>query len=260
MPDPHPRKPQYPPSTKKTRNQDRAIINVGDHAALNTDEKKNHLQTSRYARAARMILEDMRTPPEWKRPATGYFQAINTRRMNMRRWAILDSGASSHFLIVDAPLLHKRKTANPIVVTVANGERVQSTHDGALDIPGLPPGTRYAHVIPGIKHSLLSIVRLCNAGYKIVFGRWGLNIEVRYKGKAVMKDRKGMINGLWYVPITKITSEDNPEQTDKSEINLNQQGQETATQATQRQVRFQTTNAQELDTSTHQESVRINHK
>ena len=33
------------------------------------------------------------------------------------------------------------------------------THDGALDIPGLPPGARYAHVIPGIKHSLLSIVR-----------------------------------------------------------------------------------------------------
>ena len=66
----------------------------------------------------------------------------------MRRWAILDSGASSHFLIVGAPILHKRKTANPIKVTVANGEQVQSTHDGALDIPGLPPGARYAYVIP----------------------------------------------------------------------------------------------------------------
>ena len=76
----------------------------------------------------------------------------------MRRWAILDSGASSHFLIVGAPLLHKRKTANPIIVTVENEKRVQITHDGALDIPGLPPGARYAHVIPGIKYSLLSIV------------------------------------------------------------------------------------------------------
>ena len=172
------------------RNQDHSISKIGDQAALNAEKGKRNLQTSRYARAARTVLEVMRTPPEWKRLATGYFQAINTRRMNMRRWAILDSGASSHFLIVGAPLLHKRKAANPIMVTVANGERVQSTHNGALDIPGLPPGARYAHVIPGIKHSLLSIVRLCNAGYKIVFGRWGLNIEVRYKGKVVMRGRK----------------------------------------------------------------------
>ena len=96
------------------RNQDRTISNIGDQAALNADERKKNLQTSRYARAARTILEDMQTPPEWKRPATGYFQAINTRQMNMRRWTILDSSASSHFLIVGAPLLHKRKAANLI--------------------------------------------------------------------------------------------------------------------------------------------------
>jgi len=145
------------------------------------------------------------------------------------------------------------------MVTVANGERVQSTHDGALDIPGLPLDTRYAHVIPGISHSLLSIVRLCNAGCEIVFGRCGLNVEVRYKqGKVVMKGRKSTINGLCYMPITKINNEDNPGQADKSEVNPNQQGQETASQATQHQVRFQATNTQELSTGTHQEPAKIN--
>ena len=39
----------------------------------------------------------------------------------------------------------------------------------------------------------MSIVRLCNAGCKIVFRRWGLNIEVRYKGKVVMKGRKARL-------------------------------------------------------------------
>ena len=91
-----------------------------------------------------------------------------------------------------------------------------------------------------------------------MFGRWGLNVEVRYKGKVVMKGRKSAINGLWYVPITKINSEDNPGQADKSEVNPNQQGQETATQATQRQVRFRAIYTQELTTGTHQEPVRIN--
>ena len=46
---------------------------------------------------------------------------------------------------------------------------------------------------------------------------------------------------------------DNPEQTDASEDNLNQQGQETATQATQCQVRFQSN-------PTHRNSIRLHIK
>ena len=118
------------------RNQDHSTSNVGNQVALNTARKKDNLRMTRYTKAARAKSEDTRTPPEWKRPSTGYFQEINTRRTDMRRWAILDSGVNSHFLMMNAPLLHKRKTANPIMVTVANGERVRSTHDGALDIPG----------------------------------------------------------------------------------------------------------------------------
>ena len=227
-----------PPNTyhqQTFRNQDHSTSNIGDQVALNTAQRKDNLRMARYTKAVRTKSEDTRTPPEWKRPTTGYFQEINTRRTNMRRWAIVDSGASSHFLMMNAPLLYKRKAANHklLMVTVANGERVRSTHDGALDIPGLPPSARYVHDIPGIKHSLLSIVRLCNAGCEVVFGRWGLNVEVRYKGKVVMKARKSTINGLWYVSITNVNREDNLEQTNKSEINPGQQGQETTTQATQ---------------------------
>ena len=89
-----------------------------------------------------------------------------------------------------------------------------------------------------------------------MFGNWGLNAGVRYKGKVVVKGRKRTIYGLWYVPITKINSKDSPEQADNIEDKLNQKGQETATQATQRQVKFQTTNTQELNTVTHQEPAR----
>ena len=108
----------------------------------------------------------------------------------MIKWAILDFGASSHIPIVGAPLLYKQRALTPITVTATNGEQVQSTHDGALDIPGLPLRARFAHAIPGIKHLLLSIVRLCNAGCEIVFGRWGLNMEVRYKRTVIMTGKK----------------------------------------------------------------------
>ena len=88
---------------------------------------------------------------------------ICTSLVSIHEWAILDSGASSYFLEVNAPLLQKKKTANPIVVTVANGEKASSAHEGCIGVPGLPTAARNAHVIPGIKHLLLSIVQLCNA-------------------------------------------------------------------------------------------------
>ena len=60
-----------------------------------------------------------------------------------------------------------------------------------------------------------------------------------------------------YVPITKI-SEDNPDQSNDSEDNPEQQVQETATQATQSQVRLQSTNTQGLSTTAHEDPVEVN--
>ena len=87
-------------------------------------------------------------------------------------------------------------------MTVANGAKVSSTHEGIIDVPGLPAGARNAHVLPAMKHSLLSIVQLCNAGCKVIFSKWGTGVEVWYNRKVVLKGRKSMTNGLWYVPIT----------------------------------------------------------
>ena len=128
--------------------------------------------------------------PTWQPTPKSLVSTINTNLANIREWAILDSGASSHFLQGNAPLLQKKKTANPIVVTVANGEKASSTHEGFIDVPGLPTAARNAHVIPGIKHSLLSIVGLCNAGCEVNFHKWGVSVEVRYKGKVIMKGRQ----------------------------------------------------------------------
>ena len=105
----------------------------------------------------------------------------------------MDSGASSYFLQVEALVLEMRETANPIQVTVANGEKVRSTREGLIDVPDLPARARNAHILPGIKHSLLSIVRLCNAGCKVIFGKWGIGVEVRYNGKAITKGSKSTI-------------------------------------------------------------------
>ena len=57
---------------------------------------------------------------------------------NIKEWAILDSGATSHFLVVDAPVNDVMTADNPINVKQPDGACVASTHTCSLRIPNLP--------------------------------------------------------------------------------------------------------------------------
>jgi hypothetical protein len=97
-------------------------------------------------------------------------KTISTDAATIKRWAILDSGATSHFLTTDAPALDICPTSKPIIAQLPNGKRVHSTHTCTLDIASLPRSARVAHIIPGLAlHSLLSIVNMCNVGCEVNF-------------------------------------------------------------------------------------------
>ena len=65
-------------------------------------------------------------------------RTINFDIEDIREWAILDSGATSHFLVVDAPVEEVERTNRPINVRQPDGAIVTSTHTCSLQIPGLP--------------------------------------------------------------------------------------------------------------------------
>jgi hypothetical protein len=95
---------------------------------------------------------------------------INTNADTIKRWAILDSGTTSHFLTTDMPATNILPTTMPIIARLPNGARVHSTHTCTLDIPSLPTNARAAHIIPGLaSHSLLSVVTLFNASCTVHF-------------------------------------------------------------------------------------------
>ena len=97
---------------------------------------------------------------------------ITTDANTIKRWAILDLGATSHFLTTSVPAINILPTATPNIPRLPNGNRVNSTHMCTLDIPLLPPGARAAHIIPGLaSHLLLSIVTMCNVGCTITFSK-----------------------------------------------------------------------------------------
>jgi hypothetical protein len=88
-------------------------------------------------------------------------KTITTDANTIRWWAVLDSGATSHFLTTSAPATNILPTAVPIIARLPNGDRVHSTHTCMLNIPLLPPGARAAHIIPGLAlHLLLSIITM----------------------------------------------------------------------------------------------------
>ena len=142
---------------------------------------KPPVQRSRYAYAANDLLS-----------------TIKFTAANIKEWAILDSGATSHFLIVEAPTRQRDVASDPLIVRLPDGARVKSTHTCELNLSQLPSGARIGHIIPGLaSHSLLSVVKLCNAGCKVTFTK--INCTVTYCGKTVLRGHKCHSSGLWMV-------------------------------------------------------------
>jgi hypothetical protein len=130
---------------------------------------------------------------------------LTTNANTIRWWAILDLNATSHFLTTSAPATIIIPTAVPIIAHLPNGDRVHSTHTCTLDIPSLPPGARVAHIIPGLAlHLLLSVVRMCNAGYTVTFSKIGCSIM--YCGRTIICGHKCTRTGLWMIPLAEITT------------------------------------------------------
>jgi hypothetical protein len=84
--------------------------------------------------------------------------------------AIVDSGCTGHFLLVNAPCLNEVKSQTPLTVRLPNGATMESSHTSELNIPELNAAASIAHVFPGMdNHSLLSAGQLCNEGYIVTF-------------------------------------------------------------------------------------------
>ncbi len=156
---------------------------------ISVNLNRRPIPTQNYALAASLLLKK-----------------ISTDAATIRSWAILDSGATSHFLTTDAPASNIILATVPLIARLPNGDKVQSTHTCTLDLPELPAGARAAHIIPGLaSHSLLSVVTICNAGCTVTFTK--INCTIAYRGRTIVCGHKCIRTGLWMVPITKNTGD-----------------------------------------------------
>jgi hypothetical protein len=113
--------------------------------------------------------------------------------------AIVDSGCTGHFLLVNAPCLNKMKSRAPFMVCLPNGATMESSHTAELNIPKLNAVASKTHVFPGMaNHYLLSVGHLCDEGYIVTFNQ--ASVTICDSGKApILSGPRDLHTGLWRI-------------------------------------------------------------
>jgi hypothetical protein len=136
------------------------------------------------------MFDVCRTPPFFKQHET----------------AIVDSGCTGHFLLVNAPCLNKVKSRTPVMVRLPNGATMESSHTAELDIPELNADVSKAHVFQGMaNHSLISAGQLCAEGYIVTFKQASVIICDSEKSQ-ILSGPRDLDTGLWRINLKQINN------------------------------------------------------
>jgi hypothetical protein len=113
--------------------------------------------------------------------------------------AIVDSGCTGHFLLVNARCLNKVETQTPLTVRLPNGATMESSHTADLDIPELNADASKAHVFPVMAHhSILSVGQLCDEGYIVTFKQDTVTI-CNSGNSQILSGPRDLNTGLWRI-------------------------------------------------------------
>ena len=94
-----------------------------------------------------------------------------------------------------APLHNLRESVDPITVHLPDGTTLETQQQGELQIENLTSPAATAHVIPHLKHNLLSVGQLCDAGLTAFFSR--NTVEIKRENQLILKGKRDYKNGLW---------------------------------------------------------------
>eukprot|EP00804_Cyclotella_cryptica_P021893 CCRYP_000851-RA/>CCRYP_000851-RA protein AED:0.26 eAED:0.15 QI:0/0/0/1/0/0.33/3/0/868 len=121
-----------------------------------------------------------------------------------KEFAILDSGATAHFIVQGANVLNQKTTSHPLRIKLPDGSFITSTHTCNLNIPWLPVSMTEAHIVPGLTHSsLVATKKFCDAGCKVLFDA---NVcHIFHNGKLVLTGTRCTTTGLWIIPLNPST-------------------------------------------------------
>jgi hypothetical protein len=122
-------------------------------------------------------------------------------------FATSDTGATGTYVQPsDMGALQDVKVSAPrdqIVVAVADGTLLYSTHHGNLTIPG--HGSIIAHVLPQLRSSLLSVSQLVDLGLRVVYCRKWVKV-LNSNDDVIFTGHRDIRSGLWMVDLQSLST------------------------------------------------------
>ena len=126
--------------------------------------------------------------------------SLYTRSPDIAYKVFLDSGASCHVLGPQHHSLDKKNALNPLTARLPDGTVMHSTDTASLDIiHNLPDKTRKAHIFPNVKHALISLPALCDAGCKAIFDKD--KVTITHNNNPIISGLRDTKSSLWNIDL-----------------------------------------------------------
>ena len=132
----------------------------------------------------------------------------NTRNPQENQYAIVDSGASDHYIEQNIAKSYEPKHDMDVIsVKLPNGNTLHSNGKCTIPFKKLPNSTKNGHVLPGLKNSLISVGKLCDSNLTTVFTKekvWVCNKKFKIPSKQILLEgTRDEQNGLWTTKLPK---------------------------------------------------------
>ena len=116
--------------------------------------------------------------------------------------AILDSGASNHFLSPNIPLSRIHHHAPTLSVRTADGTTHQSKTAATIHLNASPPLPAAGYVIPNFPHTLISVGKIVDENCSVLFEKHKVSVFNSSNRTILTGWREPSGSKLWRVPIT----------------------------------------------------------
>ena len=117
----------------------------------------------------------------WESPnAETMFNASNIKiAVDM---AVADSGVTGHFVLPSNKVSYMKISKKSLTINLPNGTQLKSTHTCEIGAPRLPKESRRAHIVPGMVHTSLILIKLLtDAGCTVVYDNHKCRVYFRTK-------------------------------------------------------------------------------
>jgi hypothetical protein len=115
--------------------------------------------------------------------------------------SIAGSGATAHFVTVNAPVINQKIAVVPPAIYNPNGATMYSTHTAEINVPHLPRAARVCHIVLGLRmYSLISIGQLCDAGCAVLF--LTDTVCIGFQNTVIMQGARARAAGLWHLDLS----------------------------------------------------------